>query len=257
MDYEEMDNPLHTKAAIQAINDMRDDSNRINCLVFFSAVKDASNLPQINPKNAQIDKIVAVGLDNADLNVVLPSNGIAVSVPKHFLDSHVNQIVSAIMKKPAPVTTTPKPTTAPPQITPECLVVGDLYNFGKDQDAYDLEADLLDAVGYDVFGVSPGSKLGLWLYGYTKRTSPSSALQKMRSNYTQFKNDLDDMEYIETNDPVTTRSAIQSINELRDNNNRINCLVFLSAAKNAYDLPRINPQHLQLKRIVAVGLDST
>ncbi|RCN51834.1 hypothetical protein ANCCAN_01922 [Ancylostoma caninum] len=196
---------------------------------------------------------------HANLNALVPSNGVAVSVPKHFLDSDVKLVTDAIMGKVKP-TTTPKPTTttttAPPPITPECLVVGDLYNFGKDEDAYDLEAELLDAVGYDVFGASPGSKLGLWLYGYTKRTSPSSALLKLRSNYTHFKKDLDDMEYIETNDPLTTRSAIYAINELRDNNNRINCLVFLSAVKDTKDLPQINPQHLQLKRIVAVGLDN-
>ncbi|RCN51836.1 hypothetical protein ANCCAN_01924 [Ancylostoma caninum] len=175
--------------------------------------KNANELPKLELEKLKLEKIIAVGLDNANLDALLPSNGIAVSVPKHFVDSHVNQIVNAIVKKPVPVTTTKpvttrRPTpTVPTEITPECLIVGDLYNFGDDMEAYEMEANLIDDVAYDLFGnLSPKSKLGLWMYGYTNVTSPGSALSRMRKTYNEFKKDLNDIEYIKVANPLKTKA---------------------------------------------------
>ncbi|EYC06861.1 hypothetical protein Y032_0073g740 [Ancylostoma ceylanicum] len=256
MDYIKVEKPLTTEKAITAINIMRDTDKRINCLVFLSAVKDTSNLPQINPDNLELERIIAVGLDNADLNALVPYNGVALSVPQHFFDSDVKRVLDAIMGKIKPATTKkPIVTTAEPKVVRNCLIVGDLANFGKNEDDYDLEAELIDAVGYDVFGASPTSTLGLWLYGHTRKVHPNSALLRMRKNYTAFKKDVDEIELKEVDDPLTTRGAIYAINSMRDSDKRINCLVFLSADKNTNDLPQINPENLQLERIVAVGLD--
>ncbi|RCN51842.1 hypothetical protein ANCCAN_01930 [Ancylostoma caninum] len=78
---------------------MRDNEKRINCLVFYSAAKNTTGLPKIDPKYLGLEKIVAVGLDNANLKALIPSNGIDVMVPKRFVDAHVDRIVNAIMKR--------------------------------------------------------------------------------------------------------------------------------------------------------------
>ncbi|KHJ77782.1 hypothetical protein OESDEN_22598 [Oesophagostomum dentatum] len=65
------------------------------------------------------------------------------------------------------------------------------------------------------------------------------------------------MKYTEKSDPLTTERAIQVINNLPAGDTRINCLVFFSAQKNTQLLTPINPINKEIKRIVAVGYDST
>ncbi|KHJ85047.1 hypothetical protein OESDEN_15232 [Oesophagostomum dentatum] len=56
---------------------------------------------------------------------------------------------------------------------------------------------------------------------------------------------------------LTFRNAIQVINSLPETESRINCVVLFSAQNNTQTLPALNPQNKEIKRIVAVGYDST
>ncbi|EPB75626.1 hypothetical protein ANCCEY_05262 [Ancylostoma ceylanicum] len=138
----------------------------------------------------------------------------------------------------------------------ECLFVGDLYNYGDDVDSYDWGGDLMEAVAFDLFDASPASTVSLWAYGYTNFSkNPSTSLEKMRGDYEELEGDLAGFGYVKIGDPLTTKAAIEALNAMQDPKKRINCLVFFSAAKNARELPKINPAHLGLEKIVAVGLD--
>ncbi|RCN51840.1 hypothetical protein ANCCAN_01928 [Ancylostoma caninum] len=256
--YVKISDPLATKGAIEAINAMRDNNNRINCLVFYSSTKSTSGLPKINPQYLRLEKIVAVGLNDAWLRDLVPSNGIVVSVPKHFLDDDVALIVNAIMRRPTTRTsTTRRPTTTTPaRKIPKCLFTGDLYNYGEDLDSYELEGDLMEDVAYDLFKASPQSSLGLWAFGYTNfPKDPSTSLGKMRRNYLDFEKDLLGFDYVKISDPLSTKAAIEALNAIRDDEKRFNCLVFFSSKKNVTGLPKIDPKYLELNKVVAVGLD--
>ncbi|KHJ90614.1 hypothetical protein OESDEN_09541 [Oesophagostomum dentatum] len=226
--------------AISTINSLSSADDRINCIVFFSAQRNTQSLPVLNPENQQIKRIVAVGFDSTDLTRVAGNRGIAVSVPYYWKDSDVENIMKAIEGKIKPVaSTTRKPTTRKPSTTPKprqvlkCLFIGDLYNFGKDADKYVDETELIQVVGYDFFTSTEAiASAGLWAYGYT--TFPKSP-DLSRVNAT----------------------AIEVINNLPGTETRINCVVLFSAQNNTQTLPALNPQNKEIKRIVAVGYDST
>ncbi|KAL6736461.1 hypothetical protein Aduo_006814 [Ancylostoma duodenale] len=250
------DSVVSTRKAIDALNALRDNGKRINCLVFLSGTRVADELPQLNPKNLKLDRIVAVGLNSQILDPLVAGHGVSVSVPEDFLDTHVKLVIDAIMGRIPPITTTkPATTTTPPPIPVDCLIVGDLYNFKDDEEAYETESDLIDAVGYDIFDTSPQSSLGLWAYGYTSFDKDPNK-SKIRENYNDFKADLANFAYKKIDGPLTTKTAIEAINAMRDNSGRFKCLVFLSATKDTKGLPVINPQNLNLERIVAVGLNN-
>ncbi|EYC06871.1 hypothetical protein Y032_0073g746 [Ancylostoma ceylanicum] len=264
MDYTKVANPWSSADAINAINDMYDSQNRVNCLVFFSADILGSMLPKLNPKNTKFEKIIAVGFNNANLIYIIPSYGKAFRVPFHYVEEEVTPIVNEMLasRRTTVKRTTTKPTTTTTTAPPldeqvHCLFAGDLYNYKDDVDAYDLEADLMDAVAHDLFEVSPQSSLGLWAYGYTNFSkNPSTSLGKIRKNYKDFKGDLVGFEYIRISDPLDTEAAIKALNAMQDNGKRINCLVFFSSTKGTNGLPKINPAYLGLEKVVAVGLDS-
>ncbi|KIH56611.1 hypothetical protein ANCDUO_13208 [Ancylostoma duodenale] len=230
--------------AIEAINAMVDRQNRVNCLVFFSAQKDTGSLPKLNPSNTNIETIVAVGYDNTKLNNIVPRNGVALSIPLHFLDDHVDYIVSAMLRREIPTTTTKKPTTTKPKPTHKCLFVGDVFSYAKNQEAYDLvffliscsegEADLIADVAHDLYNGFDGSTIGLWAYGYTNFSKYAvTGLQNMRKNYDDFIKDLNGMVYYETDIPLST------------------------AKQDLSYLPYLNPVYLPLEVVVAVGLNDT
>ncbi|ETN74994.1 hypothetical protein NECAME_12581 [Necator americanus] len=119
------------------------------------------------------------------------------------------------------------------------------------------EGDLIHKVGHDLFDRSPHSSIGLWAYGYTNFSkSVETSLEKMRGKLDDFVNDLRLMEYFKIQDPLTTVNAIEKLNEVQDPKGRANCLVFFSAKQNTKFLPLLYPNHMNLDRIIAVGLNS-
>ncbi|KAL6736458.1 hypothetical protein Aduo_006811 [Ancylostoma duodenale] len=239
MEYQYISDPLETENAIRIINGLQDDGSMANCLVLFSARQDTQLLPELDPQNKKLKRIVAVGYNNTDLSGVVGSRGVAISVPYYYLDSDVTSVVDAIMGRPVTRTTlrtnpTRGPTTTtkvPSSNAPKCLVVGDLYNFDREAEKYEVEADLIDRIGYDFLLASHGDlELALWAYGYTKSSKTvNDSLNRMHKIYAEFANDLGKMEYIDVPNPLSPESAIKAINEMYDNQKRVNCLVFFSA----------------------------
>ncbi|RCN51841.1 hypothetical protein ANCCAN_01929 [Ancylostoma caninum] len=163
-------------------------------------------------------------------------------------------------QKPSQEPTTPTKPTKPPGPSPNpnglhCLFVGDLYNFGARKENYDKEATLFGDIGYDFFEESSISRIGLWAYGHTNY-SKKPDLNNMNSNYEDFFNDLKNMEFQYTKDPMNTETAIRVINSLQDDGSIVNCLVFFSAQQDTQSLPKLDPQNKKFKRIVAVGYNS-
>ncbi|ETN74995.1 hypothetical protein NECAME_12582 [Necator americanus] len=224
-----------------------------------TAKQDTTQLPKLNPINMGLERIVAIGFNSTDLNGIIADNGVALSVPYHYLEDDVNLIIDAILgrykltttsdpptttttKKPSDISTPKVPSTTtttakkstttakPAPIRHDCLFVGDLYNYGDNVDSYDLEGDLIHKVGHDLFDRSPHSSIGLWAYGYTNFSkSVETSLEKMRGKLDDFVNDLRLMEYFKIQDPLTTVNAIEKLNEAQDPKGRANCLVFFSA----------------------------
>ncbi|KAK6739144.1 hypothetical protein RB195_020920 [Necator americanus] len=257
--------PLKTSSAVDAINKLKDNGSRANCLVFFSAEMNSTALPKLNPQNKKFKRIVAVGLNDTDLSSVITSDGISVSVPLHPRSEDVKSVIDAIMGRYKPTskpTTTVLPTTTvipttktvAPSRSPDCLFVGDLYNFEDDENAYEHEAEFIAEVTEKFFDESGSSSAGIWAYGHTDfLKTVNSSLENMSRHHHEFLLQLEKMSYAKTDDPLTTSQAIGAINEMYDTENRINCLVFFSAQEDTRGLPRIEPQHMRLDKVVAVG----
>ncbi|ETN74997.1 hypothetical protein NECAME_12584, partial [Necator americanus] len=203
--YTNIKDPLTTGRAIEVLNKLQDNAKQANCLVFFSAQENTKLLPMLDPQNANFERIVAVGFNSTDLNEVVGDRGTAVPVPRYYLDGHVQNVLDAIYGRYVPETTeepetTPKPL---PSTTLKPIKTTDMYNFGKEENHYEIEHRFLVLLGYDFFEELPQSSLGLWAYGYTRYTK-SPNLDKMSRNYEEFINDMENMEYTHTNDPLTT-----------------------------------------------------
>ncbi|KHJ88948.1 hypothetical protein OESDEN_11247 [Oesophagostomum dentatum] len=151
--------------------------------------------------------------------------------------------------------------TAPPTPEPEdqlrCLFVGDMYNFASQKESYEREAEFISDLAYDFFVHRKVSKKGaVWAYGYVD--SPKAPnLDKVSSGYSTFRKALEEIDYCSTCTPLTTSDAIEIINNLKEDDRRVNCLVFFSSQKNTDTLPRLAPKNKEIKRIVAVALNNT
>ncbi|RCN51830.1 hypothetical protein ANCCAN_01918, partial [Ancylostoma caninum] len=87
---------------------------------------------------------------------------------------------------------------------------------------------------FKLFGEAQGSSIGLWAYGYTIfPKAANTSLEKMSKNYYDFYEEFENMVYFKTADPLST------------------------SRKDTQELPKINPQHWQLDRVVAVGFNDT
>ncbi|RCN51838.1 hypothetical protein ANCCAN_01926 [Ancylostoma caninum] len=266
MEFQNTKDPMNTETAIRVINGLQDDGSIVNCLVFFSARQDTQSLPKLDPQNKKFKRIVAVGYNNTDLSGVVGSRGVAVSVPYHYLDGDVATVLDAIMGRPVTKTTpktvpTPRPTTStevPPMDKSKCLLVGDLYNFGREDEKYDIEADLISKIGYDFLLGSDGDlQLALWAYGYTQFSKTvNDSLKAMRKNYEEFEPDLDKLDFKDVSNPWSSESAIKAINEMYDSQKRVDCLVFFSAQQNPQSLPKLNPKNTKFRKIIAVGFNN-
>ncbi|VDM67561.1 unnamed protein product [Strongylus vulgaris] len=62
MDYTNVSDALNTTKAIDVINKVKQNGTQVNCLVFFSAQKETSSLPKLEPENEDIKRIIGVGL---------------------------------------------------------------------------------------------------------------------------------------------------------------------------------------------------
>ncbi|ETN68159.1 hypothetical protein NECAME_19522 [Necator americanus] len=95
--------------------------------------------------------------------------------------------------------------TVPHREQPHCLFVGDLYNFGSNNEAYDEEGNLIADIGYSLLEQSPTSTIGFWAYGHTKiPKSLITALDRMSQKYVDFVHALEEMEYVQVEDPLST-----------------------------------------------------
>ncbi|KAK6738415.1 hypothetical protein RB195_020494 [Necator americanus] len=282
--YSAEDKPVTTASAIKKLNELVDKENRVNCLIFFSAQEKIAELPRLEPdcSKSGINRIVAVGLSDTNLHrVVVPPQGVAVRVPYSFTSKNVEEVVAAVMgrtesssAKPLPMEPTKIPARKTSVVNPRpakrgttespiskglrCLFVYDLYNFGNDEEAYDKENQFVADIGERFFTTTANSAAGLWAYGHTSiDKTPDVALNEMQKKYGRFMVEMAEVEYDDTNEnPLSTKGAIERINETKDNRKRGNCLVFFSAQENTAGLPVLNPQHMNLERIVAVGLNN-
>ncbi|CAJ0604961.1 unnamed protein product [Cylicocyclus nassatus] len=250
MTYHNRTDPFTTATAIEKINEMGDDV-RVTCWVFFSAQNDTGSLPPLDPQNRYIDQIVAVGFADTDVTSLVRRGGKAVRVPLHYSDDDVKRVLDVILPNRGTTTPLPTKTTRAPEPR-RCLMIGDLYNFGADEEKYADEAKFISRLGSDYFAVDSEISAGLWAYGYT--TFPNRPnLGGILKSLEQFYYNLGKMTYHNRTDPFTTAIAIEKINEMGDNV-RVNCWVFFSAQKDTSSLPRLNPQNEHIDRIVAVGL---
>ncbi|CAJ0604958.1 unnamed protein product [Cylicocyclus nassatus] len=158
---------------------------------------------------------------------------------------------------PTVKTTTPSTTTTSPTRRLSCIFVGDVYNYDNDISAYDKEKELLSQVSRKIFAVPKlYTQLALWAYGYTNYpTNILSTLNNTAKNQTEFDDLIQKMGYASIAEPISTRKAIEIINEMVEI--QLNCLVFLTAQKATDLLPIIDPINKAIETIVAVGLSET
>ncbi|VDM66489.1 unnamed protein product, partial [Strongylus vulgaris] len=259
MEYAEISDFITTQKAIEAINAMNE--KQLNCLVFFTAQVNTKELPKINPKNEAIKTIVAVGLNGTDPIDLVPAGGKAVSVPYYYLDEDVTKIVRAIVDYNLLVPIYKKLNfqayfPGPPEEL-KCLFIADLHNFGVQEDKYSDEAEFISALGYDFFirrDIKPMG--GVWAYGYTLFPA-SPELDKISANFSAFSKEVEKLEVYFSADPLSTSRAINVINTLKENDSRVNCIVFFSAQNDTQSLPKLKPKNKEIKRIVAVGYAGT
>ncbi|EYB81220.1 hypothetical protein Y032_0389g524 [Ancylostoma ceylanicum] len=61
MKYRHRSDPLTTSSAIRILNELPWNKSAAKCLIFISAQKDTHSLPQLNPQNKTLKRIVAIG----------------------------------------------------------------------------------------------------------------------------------------------------------------------------------------------------
>ncbi|KAK6017302.1 hypothetical protein OSTOST_17178 [Ostertagia ostertagi] len=165
---------------------------------------------------------------------------------------------------PTPSTTTETTTTI--QVTPgknlTCLFVGDLYNFGKNQSAYEQEKYFIGNTTKIIFEWSAKGmfKAGLALYGYAEKDFPGPGMD-CRDSFKGFSGALRRMKVTTKGNGMNTKKAITSINnygKYKTTKRNVNCVVFLSAQHDTSDLPVLKPRKMDSDAtIVAVGFNST
>ncbi|KHJ95419.1 hypothetical protein OESDEN_04634 [Oesophagostomum dentatum] len=193
-----------------------------------------------------------------------------ISVPYYYVEPDTRKIVEAILADaPTITTTTRKPMTTPEPIRDmRCLFVGDLYNFGSDDDSVFRVGQLIVDVSYKYFNTTEiNAKAGVWAYGFTKFYPRSPDLGMVNATtYLEFVQQLSKFWFdMKVEDPLTTSRAIQIINNIPEDDARANCLVFISGQScysnhfrvDTSTLPKLNPRSKHLKRIVAVGFNET
>ncbi|VDM68548.1 unnamed protein product [Strongylus vulgaris] len=151
------------------------------------------------------------------------------SIPLYHGEADIKALVDAIFGR-HPTTPPPSEPTTPEKPKKNCLFIGDLYNYRNDTESYRREAELLNNVGYDVFAETPSSHIALWAYGYTDFPQiVNASLKDMSENYEEFAALIAKLDYVNVSNAMSTKSAIQAINEMYDMEKRLDCLVFLTA----------------------------
>ncbi|VDM69034.1 unnamed protein product [Strongylus vulgaris] len=89
------DKPLSTSDAIKIINSLKFEENQANCLVLFAAPQDTKPLPILDPYS-NIKRIVVVGFNDTELQYAAGERGVAVSVPYHYVDDDIFNVLDAI-----------------------------------------------------------------------------------------------------------------------------------------------------------------
>ncbi|CAJ0604959.1 unnamed protein product [Cylicocyclus nassatus] len=262
MKYFPVQDPMNTACAIEVINNLPKDDERVNCIVFISA-ENSTTLPKLDPQNEEIKRIVGIGFAGTNLSSVVGQKGVALTVPYYYLDEDLRDVHEAILGRYPTTTTkttkrlttvTPKPTIPVPLDEYKCLFIDDLYNFGSKNEFYEDEAEFIAEVGYDIFAAKSNVATGIWAYGYT-RFPRAPSLDRMCTNYNDLLQEIKSLQYSPIQNPINTARAIEVINSL-GNDERVNCLVFFSAENNTM-LPKLNPQNKEIKRVVGVGFAGT
>ncbi|EPB66344.1 hypothetical protein ANCCEY_14565 [Ancylostoma ceylanicum] len=280
LEYEEIDEPLST------------------------AEQDTKTLPQLNPQNMHLKRIVAVGFNGTDLTKVVPPGGVAVSVKYDYADEDVENVMDAIFgRKVVSTTTTSKPTQKPstsirptetttemygtstsatatateePMTTPTNEVVTRETTVATPSttltpgvttittieltttESTPEEVDFIAEISYDLFQNQDISSMGLWLYGNTRKfASLEGSLNNMRSSYQLFINDLYDVEYNLIEKPLSTGKAIETLNNLVDDRNLVNCLIFFSAQIPTTSSATQEPTTTQTKEVTTGEITET
>ncbi|VDK82256.1 unnamed protein product [Cylicostephanus goldi] len=131
-----------------------------------------------------------------------------------------------------------------------------MYNYEAKVDSYEMEAELISQIAYDVFNARSGSQLGLWAFGYTKfERNVTNTLKRMANNSKAFNDLLMEMEYATGGTYKTTRVAINDINAMSEQ--QLNCLVFFIAQNSTVGLPKLAPKNKEITSPVVVGLSGT
>ncbi|KAL6736483.1 hypothetical protein Aduo_006833 [Ancylostoma duodenale] len=161
---------------------------------------------------------------------------------------------------PTSMTTTAEPTKTH---NAHCVIVVDLYNFGKDESKYNQEKQFVKKLGASFFNSSGNLTAGLAIYGYVSMLPINliPALNSMTSSPESFNKELDKEIWLrDTDEPSDTTEAIQEINDFKKVKGRANCLIFISAHSilriNTEGLPPLDPPQ-DWERIVAVGFNGT
>ncbi|ETN86354.1 hypothetical protein NECAME_16383 [Necator americanus] len=112
--YAAVEKHLSTAEAIEELNNLKDEKNHVNCLIFLSAQENTTDLPpfDLESSNSSINRIVAVGLSETNLTkIVVPPRGVALSVSYNYTQNNVAEVVDAVLGR-EPSSTTPEiPTT--------------------------------------------------------------------------------------------------------------------------------------------------
>ncbi|RCN49340.1 hypothetical protein ANCCAN_04591 [Ancylostoma caninum] len=139
-----------------------------------------------------------------------------------------------------------------------CLVVADLYNFGKNETRYAQERRLIKFVASRFFERTDVSTMGIATYGYVPELpiNLNKALDRMAVSYDEFAKNLEpNTQLRSTNEHSNTAQALYEINVFKQLKGRANCLVFISAQQNTKHVPRLFIPWWN--RIVVVGFDNT
>ncbi|EPB80200.1 hypothetical protein ANCCEY_00755 [Ancylostoma ceylanicum] len=113
-----------------------------------------------------------------------------------------------------------------------CLVVADLYNFGRNETRYAQEKRLIKFIASRFFERTDVSTMGVATYGYVSELpiNLNKALNRMAVSYDEFARNLEPNTQLgANNNHSNTAEALQALNLFKELKGRANCLVFISA----------------------------
>ncbi|KAL6736783.1 hypothetical protein Aduo_007096 [Ancylostoma duodenale] len=139
-----------------------------------------------------------------------------------------------------------------------CLIVADLYNFGKNETRYAQEKRLIKFIASRFFERTDVSTMGIATYGYVPELpiNLNKALDRMAVSYEEFAKNLEPNTQLQSTDKHSnTAEALHALNLFKQLKGRANCLVFITAQQDTKHVPRLFVPWW--KRTVVIGFDNT